>query len=107
MLLSMVLTSSYFASDFLSISLNMMLICSKEPMYFMDMYDCHSECISHISSSRWILQLIKMNKTLLGIAQIIELFCINIKTAGWYLVCVCYKLQLHLLLGICDGTVRH
>lgn len=73
-----------------------MLIHSRQPMYFMDIYDCHSECISHICSSRWILQLIKVNNTLLDIAQIIEVFCINVKMAEWYLVCVCYKLQLHL-----------
>jgi len=85
-------TSGYFASDFLPKSLNLMLICSKQPMYFMDMYDFHSECISHIYSSRWILQLIEVNKTLPGIAQIIEVFCINVKMTGWYLACVCYKI---------------
>jgi len=100
-------TSGYFVSDFLPKSLNLVLICSKQPMYFMDTYDCHSECISRIYSSRWILQLIKVNKTLLGIAQMIEVFCIDVKVAGWYLACVCYKLRLHLLLSICDGTVRH
>jgi len=67
-----------------------MLICSKQPMHLMDTYDCYSECISHIYSSRWILQLIKANTTLLGIAQIIEVFCINVKKAGWYLACACY-----------------
>ena len=95
-LLAVVHTSGYFASDFLSKSLNLMQICIRQPMYFVDMYDSHSECISHICSSRWILELIKVNKTLLGIAQIIEMFCMNIKMAGWYLVCECYKLWLHL-----------
>ena len=70
----MMYTSGYFAIDFLPKSLNLMLIYSKQPMHFMDTYDCHSECISHIYSSRWILQLIKVNKTLLGIAQVIEVF---------------------------------
>ena len=104
-LLSMVHTSGCCACDFLSKSLNLM-ICSKQPMYFMDMYDCHSKCISRICSSRWILQLIKMNKSLLGIAQIIEVLY-QCKMAGWCLVCVCYKLRLLLLLSICDGAVRH
>ena len=88
-LLSMVHTSGSFANNFLSKSQNFMLICSRKPMYFMDVYDCHSECISHIHSSRWILRLINtlrtghlncLNARPWGLNNVIQLlYCVSVK----------------------------
>jgi hypothetical protein len=91
-LLSVVHTSCCFTLDLHSKSHNLMQICIRQPMYFMDMYDSHSTYVSRLCSSRWILQLIKVNETLLSIAQIIEVLSVNLKMAGQYLVCVSFKL---------------
>lgn len=69
-----------------------MQICIGQPTYFTDTYNSHSKYISHTFSSRWILQLIEVNETLLGIAQIIEVLSVNLKMAGRCLVCVSFKL---------------
>jgi len=76
-------------------------------MCFVDMYDCHSERISHIYSSRWMLQSIKVNKTLLGIAQIIKSVLYQRKN-GWMVFSMCLlQTPITFMLSIYDGRVRH